>query len=97
MSEEIASLKDTLKAMNLAFSEKLKDLKDINEAILERVEDLTEASANTRSNQARTMREHEKMIEQVDTVFATVNNSMNSLALQVRDLRDALKKDDSAS
>jgi hypothetical protein len=93
-TKEEATLRESLRIMTEVLNERLATLEEVNDTILERTEDLQLAAVQSRANQARFVTEHERMMSQVDGVMATVTNAMNSLTLQIRDLRSELKKSD---
>ena len=86
--------KNDLKQLAEALRDRLEDLEHANLQILEKVEDLHEASAMSQLNQVKFLSEHDRMNKQVDEVLRTINSSVSALSLQIRDITSLLKKND---
>ena len=86
--------KNDLKQLAEALRDRLEDLEHTNLQILEKVEDLHEASAMSQLNQVKFLSEHDRMNKQVDEVLRTINSSVSALSLQIRDITSLLKKND---
>ena len=84
--------KSELKQLAEVLVDRLGDLEQTNQIILEKIEDLQEASAQSKVNQVKFFFEHDRMIEQVDEVLKTINNSVASLSIQIRDMNSLIKR-----
>ena len=84
--------KKELKWLAQELNDRLGELEEANKIILEKIEDIQEASATSIMNQGKFFFEHDRMIGQIDEVLKTINNSVASLSLQIRDISSTIKK-----
>lgn len=85
---------EKLRGLNESLEDRLEWLEDTSASIMERIEDLNVAASASRTNQAKFFFEHNQMMHKIDEVLSTLNRSMDSLSIQMRDISDSVKKKD---
>jgi hypothetical protein len=86
-------VREGVRALASAIQAQMASLEEMNEAILERVEALHNASVTSRVLQTRMLTDHEKMATSVNDLLGSLKRSVDGLSLQVRDLRVDSTKD----
>ena len=77
-----------MRAVAVAMNNRLDELQEVNEEVLEHLNNIHAGVVQTKLNQAKFFIDHEKMFERIDDLFTSLQKSITGLSLQVRDIRD---------